>query len=250
MLVIVGVLIVVPFLIGFVRGFVKGFNASLEPTDQKVARLMREAAGLQPVRNSIFGEDKTDTKMRDLFKDIIRINKDYQDAVDKLDTSETAKLNTAESFADPSTVADGLKQLHAAYDLDAQQEQRMQEAMENFKHKFDDLSPSQRNSVVNAFNTGIAKVMPTRQRAISTEKAWVDSVDDVYDYAQSHHSDFAMSNGTLVIGNDTVREEFNTRVRTLNARRDEFLQAKNEFARMQGQTFQKMGVSRSQTGLH
>src|SRR5207302_8341487 len=111
-----------------------------ETTDQKVGRLMREAAGLQPVRHSLFGEAKTDVKMRDLFKDLISLNKEYKDAAGKLDTSATKNLSTPESFADPDSAADGLNQLHAAYALDAHQEERMQQIMENFKRSFDDLS--------------------------------------------------------------------------------------------------------------
>src|SRR5215472_17952245 len=89
-----------------------------ETDDQKISRLMREAAGLQPVRKSFLGEDKPDAKLRDLFKQTILINKDYQAAIDKLDLSATGRLNTPESFADPDSIAEGLHQLHAAYNLD------------------------------------------------------------------------------------------------------------------------------------
>jgi hypothetical protein len=225
---------------------------SLQPetAEQKAGRIMREAAGLQPVRKPLFGEDKTDTKLRNFFKDLIAINKEYQQAVDKLDMSATDKLNSPESFADPDSAAEGLRQLHAAYAVDELQEQRMQQVLEKFKHGFDDLSPTVREDMLKGFNEGLARAMPARQRATSTEKIWIEALDEVYAYAAAHHADFRMSNGHLGIVHDDVREEFNTRVRTLNARRQEFMQAKNDFEKMQGQNLQRMGVSRDQTGLH
>lgn len=221
-----------------------------ENSEQKAARLMREAAGIQPVRRSIFGENKTDTKTRDLFKDILALNKEYQDAESKLDTSEVKNLSTPESFANPDSVAGALQQLHAAYDVDAHQEERMGEILENFKHSLDDLPASERQEMLDGFSQGLGRVTPTRQRALSSEKAWIDSLDDVYGYAGSHHSDFVIADGHVGINDDQVREEFNTRIHTMNARREEFLQAKHDLDQMQSQSLQKIGLNPQQVGLH
>ncbi|HEX4604524.1 MAG TPA: hypothetical protein VH724_11045, partial [Candidatus Angelobacter sp.] len=229
-----------------------GSAGSLQPetTDQKLSRLMREAAGLQPVRKSLFGEPKIDAKMRVLFKDLVTVNKEYQQAVDKFDVSSTARLATPQSFADPDSVAGALQVLHSAYELDALQEQRMQKILDDFKHGFDDLSPSDREAMLNSFSAGLTQVMPARKRAISMEKAWIDAMDDVYGYAQAHHSVFNLVEGHLQIADNAVREEFNLRVRTLNARRTEFVQAKSAFDQMQGESYKRLGLSREQTGLH
>ena len=222
-----------------------------ETTNQKISRLMHEAAGTQPVRKPLFGEPKADTKLRDLFKAIISTNKEYQQDTEKFDISLTAKLATPQSFADPDSVADGLKILHSAYNLDALQEQRMQKILDDFKHGFDDLPSSDREIMLNAFNAGLTQVMPARQRAISTEKTWIDAMDDAYAYAQSHHADFSLTSaGHLAINNNDVREEFNRRIHVLNSSRQEFMLAKGAFDRMQGESFKKLGLSREQTGLH
>ena len=252
LLVIVALLIATPFLIGFVRGFVRGFNSRMETTDQKVSRLMREAAGLQPVHTSIFGEDDVDTRMRDLFRNVIRLNKEYQTAADKLDTSETGKLNTPESFADPGSAAEALKQLHAAYDLDLQQEQKIQQVLDNFRHQFDgpDFSASDRELFLNGFNKGLAQSAPKRQRAIATEKAWIEASDDVYGYARAYHENFKLVSGQLSISGDAVLVEFNSKIAALNRRQQEFLQAKNEFDQMQKGFWQKTGIKPQDTGSH
>jgi hypothetical protein len=221
-----------------------------ETDDQKVSRLVREAAGLQPVRKSLFREDTVDTKSRDFFKQIIAINRDYQAEVDQLDTSATARLNTPRSFADPDSVAEGLRQLHAAYELDARQERRMSEVLENFRRGFDNLSYSDRESMLKGFNQGLAKVGPNRQRAVTTEKAWIDSLDDVYGYAQANHSQFSMAGGQLRVAKEEVRQGFNRRIHVLNAARQEFLKARSDFDRLQGETLQKTGINRGEIGLH
>ena len=220
-----------------------------ETADQKASRLMREAAGLQPVRKPS-REDISDTKLRDLFKQIVTINKDYQAEVDKLDTSATTRLNTPQSFADPNSVGEGLRELHAAYELDARQEQRMSEVLENFGHGFDNLPPSDRESMLKGFNQGLAQVMPTRQRAVTTEKAWIDSLDDVYRYARANHSQFRMAGGHLQVTGEETRQGFNRRIRAINASRQEFLKARSDFDRLQGETLQKTGINRGEIGLH
>lgn len=59
-----------------------------------------------------------------------------------------------------------------------------------------------------------------------------------------------MAGGHLLIADDEVRQEFNNRIHVLDAARQEFLQAKGDFDRLQGETFQKTGVTRGETGLH
>jgi hypothetical protein len=221
-----------------------------ETADQKASRLMREAAGLQPVRKSFVRENIVDTKLRDFFKQIVAINKDYQADVDKLDMSATARLYTPQSFADPNSVARGLRQLHAAYELDARREQRMSEVLENFPRGFDNLPSSDREIMLKGLNQGLAQVMPTRQRAVATEKTLIDSLDDVYSYAKVNHSQFRMADGHLQVVGEVTRQGFYRRIRALDASRQEFLKAKSDFDHLQGQLFQKTGITGGETGLH
>jgi uncharacterized protein YjiS (DUF1127 family) len=104
--------------------------------------------------------------------------------------------------------------------------------------------------MLKGFDEGLAKAMPTRERAITAEKAWIDSVDDLYAYAKTYHSAFVFADGRLAVSDSTVREEFNQRIRTMNAHRSQFLQAKNALEQMQRQNLDRIGISRQQTGLH
>src|SRR6185312_4803064 len=218
-----------------------------ETTDQKIGRLMREASGTQPVHKSLFGESAVDTTMREMFTELIAFNKDYTAAAAKTDLSKVALLNTAQAFADPDSATEGLKQLHAAYDLDAAQHQRMQQFIQKYRARFAALSPSDQ-SITSGFDKGLAQSEPLRNRAISGEQLWIASVDQVYDYARAHHASFKVVNGHLVIADPAALQEFNSRVHTMNQNREDFLAAKKQLDDFQHNTLQKFGLTPEQTG--
>ena len=241
-LILVGIFVFLAIVVGGGIFGLKRMQARSETADQHIARLVREAAGLQKPPSSLFGEDKIDTRMRDMFRQMFKVNKDYQDAVNRLDVSQMGRLSTPESFADPDSARGALQQLHAAYDLDAQQEQNLQQLMDNFRSSLNDLPAAQRVAFVTAFNRGLESVMPLRRRATSAEKAWVDSVDDIYSFADRQHSQMQLIDGRLQISDPLTLEEFNTKVRTLNYRREQFQRARADFDRVQQQQYQKMGA--------
>lgn len=241
-LIVVGIVLFLAIVGGGIMIGAKALQTRNETPDQRVARLMREAAGTQPVKSSWFGEDKVDTRMRDMFRSMFKLNRDYTAAVAQLDISQVSRLSTPESFADPDSAREALQQLHSAYDLDAQQEQNLAKLMNDFRNSLNDMPASQRAQMLAGFNRGLANVMPIRERATSAEKAWVDSLDDIYGFAAQRHSEFQLVDGRLQIADPVTLAEFNSKVRNLNYRRDQFQRARQDFERFQNQTYQKMGV--------
>jgi hypothetical protein len=97
---------------------------------------------------------------------------------------------------------------------------------------------------------GFARVMPVRHKAIAAEKAWVDSLDDIYSFARIRQSKITLSRADqLIITDNQVREEFNARVRAMNSRRNEYVQASRDFASLQNNTLQKLGLTGKETGV-
>jgi hypothetical protein len=218
-----------------------------ETTDQKITRLMREAGGAQPVHKSWFGESSVDATLRDMFTELIAYNKNYTAAAAKIDLSKVRLLNTPQAFADPDSAAEGLRELHAAYDLDSLETQRMQQFIAKYRARFAALSPSDK-SITTGFDKGLAQSAPLRNRAISGEQAWIASVDQVYDYARAHHSSFKFVNAHLVIADHAALLEFNSRIHTMNQDRLDFLAAKKQLDDFQHNTLQKFGLTPQQTG--
>lgn len=221
-----------------------------ETTEQKMGRLMREAAGLQPVRKHLFGENRLDTGIRDLFRDLITVNKQYQQEVYKLDTKDIAVLGTPASISDSDSATAGLQEVHARYKLHALQEQRIQELLDNFEKRFSGLSSKDRQDFIKGMDEGFARVMPVRHKALAAEEAWMDSLDELYSFARIHHSKIVLSTADhLIITDNKVREQFNARVRAMNSRHNEYLQASRDFASLQNTTLQKLGLTGKETGV-
>ena len=247
--IVISVIVVVVVAIGGLVFYIS--NLDLEPPDQRIGRLMREAAGLQPVRHQFFAKERQfDDTFRDQYKNLIQINKDYMEAVKNTDMSAVGQLGTAESFADPASFADGLRQLHTAYDLDRGQEQKLQEIIANLRTTIENSgwAASNREEFMKGFEQGVAQVQDKRSGIVTAERGWIDSIDDVYDCAQRNHGVFILSNGQLLIADNQVLEEFNAKVRTMNASRSQFMQAKQQFDQWQASQLQKMGVSATDIG--
>ena len=247
---IVIVAIAVAIIIG--GGAFLAANINRETPEQRIGRLMREAAGIQPIHNSFFSKDRQfDDTFREQYRNMIRVNREYMEAVKNADLSGVAHLATPESFADPASATEGLKQLHAAYDLDMGQEQKVQEIIGNIRKAVDTSgwSASEREAFMEGFNRGITNALDKRQHAVAAEQAWIDSVDDVYAYADRNHSAFILNGGHVQISDNQVLEEFNSKIRNMNKRRTDFFQAKQDFEKWQADVFKKMGVSGTDIGL-
>jgi len=223
---------------------------SFESPDQYVGRLMREAAGQQPVRNSLFpGARRRDTILRDQFRKVIQVNRDYMEAVNNTDISDVKKINSPESFVDPNYAAPALQQLHAVYALDSNQEEKLKDIITNMRQALEEqMSSSQRESFLRGFDNGVNAQLATRSKAVAAEKSWVESVDEEYKYATEHSNQFRMNGEQLIIQDSATREEFNILLRSQEQRRKTFLAAQQEFSKSQTQLLQKMGVSSQDVG--
>ena len=128
----------------------------------------------------------------------------------------------------------------------------MQVVISNIRQAIEssDWSSSERQGIIDGFNAGISEPMAKRQHATSAEQTWVAAIDDIYAYAEQYHSAFVLNGNQLVISDDGVREGFNSKAHTLDQRRREFIQAKNDFEQFQKSLFQKMGMSPQDVGLH
>lgn len=241
------------FTIAFISvGIFLGSKVDRETPDQRIGRLVREAAGLQPVKNLFFSSDRQfDDAFREQYRNLLRINREYMEAVHQSDTSAVAHLFTAVSFAEPASAADGLKQLHAVYDLDMGQEQKVQEVIRGIRHIIEtsSWSASNRQAFLDGFERGAAQVFNKRQGVVSAEQAWIAAVDDVYAYAGSNHSSFVLNGSQLIIPDNQVLHDFNAKIDNMNSRRQRFVEEKHKFDQWQADLFKDMGVNASDIGL-
>lgn len=220
--------------------------SSFEPPEQRFTRLMREAAGIQPESHRGFGRQRRfDDEIRTQYRRLIQQNKDYTAAVKQMDISKVQGLNSVQAFADPQAEQEGLEQLHALYDVDTQQEQKVREIMADLRQVLEKYagSASEREAMLRGYDNSIAAQLAMRQEAVSTEKAWVDAIDDLHTYAGAHRDAIQVSDGHLIINDSVVRTEFNTKMDFQDQQRRAFLKAQQQFNQSQAESLRKMGLS-------
>jgi hypothetical protein len=226
------------------------FNS--ETPEQRIGRLMREAAGAQPVRNSLFPSSRQfDDAFREQFRNIFRVNQEFMSRIKQLDMGEIGKVGTPQSFADPQYAAEGIRQVHASYELDNELEQRVGEIASNIRQTFQNTSWSvaERGAALRGFDRGFADALEKRKPLINAERAYVETTDDIYNYATDHHADIQLVNGKLLINDPLVVQNFNAKIGRYNVCRGDLLRAKENFDRFQRDMFNKMGMSPKDVGL-
>jgi hypothetical protein len=226
-------------------------SQSFETPEQRIGRLAREAAGLQPERHlGSSSRRKFDDAVRDQYRNLVQQNRSYTESIKSMDISQLKIINSAESFTRPGSATEARRQLHALYDLDAAQEEKVKEILQNLRHVMDSeaSSVSERESILQGFDKGIAEATAKREHALAAEKIWMDAVDDLYVYADMHPGSFSLSNGHLVIADAVVRNEFNAKMDYQGDQRKAFLNAQKEFSQFQGQSLDKLGLTPHDVG--
>jgi hypothetical protein len=220
--------------------------SGLEPPEQRFARLMREAAGIQPESHRGFGRRRRfDDEVRAQYRRLLQQNRDYTAAVDQMDVSKVRELNAPNTFMNPQLEREGLQQLHVLYEADSAQEARVREIMGDLRHTLENNagSAAEREAMLRGFDNSSAAQSAQRQAALSSEKAWVDSVDDLHAYANDHRDALLMIDGHFIISDATVRAEFNAKVEFQEEKRKTFLKQQEQFSKSQAESLNKMGLN-------
>ena len=223
---------------------------SFETPQQRFARLLREAAGTQPVSHKGFpSQRKLDDAIRVQYGKLLQQNRDYLAVVAKLENSKVKEINTAQAFASAEAAQQGLDQLHALYDADAGHEQEVRETLAGLRRVFEGVgNAAEREAMLKGFDESIAEQNSRRQQALALEKAWVDAVDDEHAYAAAHRASIRLVQNTLVIDDPEIRSELNGKIQLQEQRRKAFLKSQNEFNKSQAESRNKMGLSGKDLG--
>lgn len=243
---------VVFFIVGVGLTSLGWLGSQIEEPEAQIARLMREAAGQQPIRKALWASDQRfDNLVREQFSKVIQLNREYGELAASIKAPEISKVARPESFVDPTYAAEGVQQLHETYLLDQQIAQKLTQIADNLRHAVDvtDWSERKKEQFFQGFERGFAESMEKRRGLVDAEQAYVEATDNLYDYSNSHYRDFHLVDGHLRIADDSLRTEFNLRMRTYNARRSDLIRVREEFRRTQSATLSKFGMSPKDVGL-
>jgi len=223
---------------------------SFETPQQRFARLLREAAGTQPVSHKgLPSQRKLDDAVRSHYGKLLQQNRDYLALVAKLDNSKVKEINTARAFASAEVAQPALDQLHTLYDADAAHEKQVRETLDGLRHVFEGVSPAaERDAMLKGFDESLAEQNNRRQQALALEKAWVDAVDDEHAYAAAHRASIRLVKDTLIIDDPDIRSELNGKIQLQEQKRKNFLKSQDDFKRSQAESLNKMGISGKDLG--
>jgi len=219
---------------------------SFEQPDQRFARLLREAAGLQPVKHLGSGRERQlDDAVREQYRRLLQQNRDYVAQGKQLDISKLKLLNSAKGFTDPRAEQEGLAQLHALYAAETTHEDKVRGIISDLRQVLENFasSNSEREAMTRGFDTSVIAQIARRQQALATAKAWVDAVEDLHAYTHAHRNAFTESGGRLVFSDPAVRREFHAKAQFQDQKRGELLVQQRLFAQTQKESLDKMGLT-------
>src|SRR5262249_44328212 len=148
-----------------------------------------------------FGRQRQfDDSVRQQYRKLLQLNREYMAAVKQMDNSKVKDINTPAAFG-PDASHEGLDQLHALYDADAGHEKDVTEAIGGLRHIFEgySVSTAEREVMLKAFDESVSQQFAKRQATLASEKAWVDAVDDEHAYADAHRSSIRIIGEKIVI---------------------------------------------------
>ena len=103
--------------------------------------------------------------------------------------------------------------------------------------------------MLDSFDVLLERPQDNRRHYLRAEKQWADAIDDAYKYVGEHRKDIKMQDGSLKVFDDKVLDELNSRIRAVNARREEMVTAMQTYKTMQNKRLEELGIHRGDVGL-
>jgi hypothetical protein len=212
-------------------------------------RLIKLAAGVDQTAAAV--ANPLDQVFVTQYRLLIRSNQDYEAGLKQVDVKAIQRLSSPQLLASPGSAAGGLRDLHRAYNLEVEHEKKVRDAYAGLRRVFETAAwaASARPQLIKLLQNMIIVPSLKRQRCIDAEKAWIDSVDDLYHYAMEHEAELRLEDGAVTISDEGTLREFNAKVVLESIHRRGFLRKKEEYARMQSQTFSILAIDPKSVGI-
>lgn len=223
-----------------------------ETPQEYVQRLIKEAIGAQPIRQSrIASQRKFDNGLRAQFRALIERNRDFAQAVAKMDRDKIKQLVTPESLADAKVGDADLQEMHTYVALEQENGEKTDKLIAGLRRALEtaDWAAPQRKHMLASFEVLMEQPQADRRNYLKAEKQWAEAIDAVYQYVGEHRKEIRMQDGSLKVFDETVLKELNSRIRTVNARREEMAAALETYKAMQKRRLETLGINRSDVGL-
>lgn len=213
-----------------------------ETAGQRMSRLAREALGAQPMRPSTGTDAQVDSAIRNMFRQVVQLNREYLKKADTLDRSELDHLYAADSYIDSERIERMITQLEAVLVLDAEQEENLKKVLVTARSEVQAvyLTESQKQAFLRGFDGAVDRVMVVRKQTVEAERTWIEASEDLYRFALENHSVIQVKGDRILISNDQALTQFNDKLQHAEQARKTFLakqkEAEAKFAQFQSES--------------
>jgi hypothetical protein len=223
--------------------FVTSRAGNKENAYSRMGELMREAAGTKPLSAN---KRWTDGPTRDFFRDILEMNQQYSAEAAALDSSAIKDLYSAESYSGKPHMEKVVEQLQAALAVD-EKYASLEPIMKRMEDRIADVkvSAAAKQEFLKGMEENFEKSVAPRNELLRTERVWMKSTIDLYEFAIAHSPEYSIKGKKLYFRNDAAREEFVSRQSEAMAQHKDFLKAKAAFEQSRKDKMGQAGLSPS-----
>lgn len=211
-----------------------------------VGSIMKEAMGGPP---SGVADSEWTSAMRDFFKEVKAYNDNYVRDMSAAAGDELAELYQASSFRNQTEMSRMLSILEDVKRVD-EHYSSVEPLIEKTRARVTEMNISE--SAKADFLTGIEKswrqTSGPRAEVFLKEFVWLDASLDLYNFALQNYQSIAVSDGEILITDETIRADFNKRFERATAKHREVLRAQEAFDKLRKENLSKYGVAPSDLG--
>lgn len=214
---------------------------------QRMAILMKEAAGELPPSPL---KEKWEGPLRDLYKDVIQLNREYQKESDELDNAELANLYSPSSYATAAKMTRILAELRATEAVDTKQNAALKPLLESLKNRIRalDISENEKEECLRGVDKGIMAESSDRERVYAKEKDWLDQSIDLYQFALDNKKSFTVHNNAVSSRIAGFLDSFQSKQARAISLKEDFVAAEGEFESKRKSKLEKMGLRPTDVG--
>jgi len=220
---------------------------SKEGLGQLMAQAYKEASGAVPPDQ--LSRDELVVIMREMYRNVIQFNQEYDKEAALLQTAEMGDLLEAPSFRDRNTIEETLRQLRAMASMEEKHASlehvfaktmarvQQQDWPEGFKREF-----------LMGMRQPLEAVNQRRQTVFRAGLQWIHASSDLYEFAHQNLPGISVRGQDIIIRDSKTREAFNQKMNQAEELRQKFLAANEEFERQNKASIGEYGLTPADLG--
>lgn len=205
---------------------------------ERMTRLVREASGgcSRSAQSLPSGrEQEEDDILRDFLSLVFEINRQVTREGGQSDKQALASLYTARSFSSPEAMGRATRAVRELFQVNRRVATGVQKAFDRAKRQVKAAKWSDEDKLLfwSEFTEGFAAKFQLRSVVLESQREWVESTAEVYEFALCHSDELRFEGKTVRASNREIGREFVAKVRHAKHCRDEFRAAAARYHRAQ-----------------